>query len=136
MQMLRHSPFVRAFVLPVTLASFMAGCSLNKWSRIDPPSRQAYAEHITEQQPDKIRITLAPERTRWEFHAPRVTEDGVSGFVEGDSVWVDLERVLIVEVRKPSAWKIGLLAYVGVGLVAIGILAATGQEGELWGWDN
>jgi hypothetical protein len=103
----------------------MAGCSLNHWSQIEPP----YAEYIAEKQPDKVRLTVAPEQARMELHTPRVTGDGVSGFIEGDSVWVALDRLQDVEVRKLSAAAVIIVSTLVATIIVVGVTAEPHEGG-------
>lgn len=97
---IRHSPLMRAVVIPITLATFLSACS--SWATLKEP----VAVSLAEQQPDKVRVTTADEGVVM-LNSPAVQKDTISGILPGTrpefgSASYALGEVTSVEVWQPS----------------------------------
>lgn len=96
----RHSPFIRTILTPITLTAFLSACS--SWTTLKEP----LAASIAEQQPDKVRVTTADEGVVM-LNSPTVSADTLSGILPGTrpefgTISYPLSEVAAVAVWQPS----------------------------------
>ena len=138
MHRVRHSTFVRSFLLPMVLLTWLSAC--HKWSSVEPP----FARVLTEKHHDKVRITLKDKR-RFVVYAPTLSLDSLAGVSEwnpgGSTYWwerepdflpiafavTDLERL---EVRKADWAANGALVL--LVLVTLTVAASVAVCGDLF----
>lgn len=97
MQSLRRSSLVRFLVAPLTLVAWLSGCT--KWAA--PPPEMSPAAVVAEEQPDRVRITLA-NGTKLDAQHPVVEGDSLAYQQEDPAIAgkVALEDIEQLEIRK------------------------------------
>lgn len=94
----RHSPLMRALVMPVTLASFLSACS--SWATLKEP----VAVSIAAQQPDEVRVTRT-DGTELMLNSPAVQADTLSGILPGTRPEFGTTSVALGDVASVETWR-------------------------------
>lgn len=94
----RRSPFLRAAVTPITLATFLSACS--SWATLKEP----VAVSIAEQQPQQVRVTTANEGVVM-LNSPTVEADTLTGILPGTRPEFGTASYALVGVASVEVWQ-------------------------------
>jgi len=94
----RHSPFLRAVVVPVTLMSFLSAC--HKWSTVSDP----VAATLADKRPERVQVTTS-DGEKFILEAPYVRGDSLIGS-RTDAQWqLQTASIELTDVASAQVWQ-------------------------------